>query len=268
MNISLPKIIWLAAYACLLPMAGFAVDLGEEEVEVTLEHTYTTKYIWMGYDIFSDDAGAFQPSLTVDWREFYMGVMGSLADESGYQDEEELQYFLGYNRRFFEDDVYALNTVVGYTYYDRYKSDSVSGKDGVSDTSEIWVGMYFPQLIPLGDSYLVPSTSFFYEYDGIQHEDDVDNGWLFKFDLSYDLPIPALISDQDKQTLNFNCNVMYNDGIFGSDSAWSHSGLGIETTFEWRGLYFTPSLHYQFSFDDTINPEDEFFSAFTIGYSF
>ena len=60
----------------------------------------------------------------------------------------------------------------------------------------------------------------------------------------------------------------YTDGAFGTKPSWSHSTLGVSTTFEWKGIYLTPALYYQFSFEDSVNPEDDLYMTVSVGYTF
>ena len=246
-----------------------AVDLLGDDLTITLESSYASKYLWMGYDVFSDDGGAFQPSVNFDWNGLFVGAMGSFADESGHQSQERLDYYGGYGRRWFEDDIYALDTLVSVTFYDGLHGGSSAGTRSTSDLLEMGFGMFMPKLIPLGSSYLIPSYSLFYESDEFRDDEArPDRGWLQKFDVSYNLPIPALIPEQENQFIQFDCNIMYNDGILDSDPSWSHTGMGINTTFEWNRFFFTPAVKYQYSFEDTVNPENEIYAVLSIGYSF
>ncbi len=75
-------------------------------------------------------------------------------------------------------------------------------------------------------------------------------------------------STQEEQTLSLTWEITYNDGVYGSEADWSHSTGGLSTTFEWKGVAFAPAANYQWSFEDTVNDEDEFYASFGIAYSF
>lgn len=244
-----------------------AVDIGGEELGITTEFEYVSKYLWKGYDVL-DDHGAWQPSLTLDYMGFYVGVWGSFATSSGFTDADELDYYVGYARSFFEEEWYAIDADLAWYYYDYPHSDSHAGDDGISDSQEIVLALSMPNLIPLGPSNLVPSYTVGYNWDGIQSKEDVDNGWIHTFGLAYDIPIPALIPDQEEAAISLGWEISYNDGMFESDSGWSHSQAAISTTFEWKGFTLTPAVFYQWSFEDTVNPEDEFFASVSLNYAF
>ena len=62
----------------------------------------------------------------------------------------------------------------------------------------------------------------------------------------------------------------HNDGGqgFQVDSGWSHLATGLSTTFEYKGIGFTPEINYQSSWEDTVNDEDEFWFTFGVSYAF
>jgi hypothetical protein len=247
---------------------AYAVEVGGEELGITLDVTYVTRYIWHGYDILEDDKGAWQPSITLSWRRFYFGIWGSWADDSGYVDSDELDYFIGYKRSILKGKRYALDMSAAYTYLDFPRSDSVSGYDGIADGQEVVLGVSMPYLLHLGNASLVPSYEAYFEWDGIQNSGDVDGGWVHKMGLSYDICFPALIANQKQQALILSWDIEYNEGVYKSDSDWSYTTLGLSTSFEWRGVSFTPSFNYQWSFEDTVNEEDEFYASFSLSYRF
>ncbi len=247
--------------ALLSTVPTHAVDIGGETIGVTSDFTYASKYLWHGYDIL-DDRTAFQPSVTVDYKGFFAGVWGSWPGSSGFEDFTEIDLFAGYGRSFLEEECYAVDAWLSYTYfiYPKINNDA--------DVQELGLGFSMPNLIPLGESALIPHYAMYYDWDGVQSSDKVDNGWFQTFGLSYSFAIPALIPTQESQAIDLSWDITYNDGVFGSDSGWSHSTLGISTTFEWRNLYFTPAVNYQSSFEDSVNDEDELYALFSVGIAF
>ncbi len=255
-------IIYIVACVILLGTnSGFAVDLLGEPLDINLDFTYASNYMWHGMDIYNDH-GAFQPSVRVDYRGAYASIWGSIPDSSGFDDLTEIDWIVGYNYTFFEESPYAVEADLGYTYFSYPKT----GSD--FDAQETALSVSFPNLIPLGSSSLVPGYAIFYDWDGVQSEDKIDNGWFQTFSLNYDFPIPTIIPDQEEQALTLYSDLTYNDGAFETDSGWSHATVGISTTFEWKKLYFTPALYYQFTFEDSVNTEDDLYTLLSVGFSF
>jgi hypothetical protein len=257
----------IASFSATLPIRAWSLQIGDRKLGITMYGTFVTKYIWRGYDLFGN-RGAWQPSITLDYEGLYAGVWGSWAVERGRVDATELDYYVGYGRSFFDRMRYAVQAVTAYTYYDFPKSDTLSGEDGIGDAQELTFGVSLPRLFPVGASSLVPSYVGYYEWAGIQNSDDVDNGWIHTFGLGYDLPIPKLIKNLDEQTLSLNWDITYNDGTFGSRPGWSHSTARLAAGVTWRGLSFTSALHHQWSFEATVNDEDELYGSFSLTFEF
>lgn len=241
-----------------------AEESSDPHLGVTVDFTYASQYMWKGYDIYRGD-GAFQPSVTLDYAGFYAGVWGSWADSSGNEDLTEVDLLFGYKRQLFEDQWYAVDASLGYTYYMYPKfNDSI-------DAQDVTLGLALPNLIPLGPANLVPTYKSTYVWDGVQSESELDSGWINTFGLTYGIPITAWIPDQEEQSINLLWDISYNDGALGSYSAWSHSTVGVSTSLEWKGFYFTPFLNYQWSFDEgekSVNRDDEIYGGVSVGYSF
>lgn len=253
----------LGLLVCLLAGAAFAQDYWEERfLGIDLDATVVSKYMWRGYDIL-DDRAAFQPSINFDLFQtgFSLNVWGSFALSSGFEDLDELDYSLAYATTFFEEEAYALDFAVTYIYYDFPNTTSK-----YADGQEIGVEISFPNLLEIGPSFLVPSWYSGYLWPA--HSGGPERGWHHVMGLAYDLPITPLLPGQDEQALSFSTDLTYNDGTFGSESGFSHATIGLSTTFEVGDFSITPSLNYQWSFEDTVNDEDEFWAGIGVTYSF
>jgi len=174
-----------------------------------------------------------------------------------------LDYGLGYEHSFWEEERYALDVSLDYTYFSYPNFEH--GKD---DGQEIALSLSMPNLIPLGPSSLVPGYEIAYEWSGFQGGTDFDEGFIHTFGLSYAIPVPALIPSQEEQSIDLIWDIAYNAGYDGADPSWTHTTVGASTTFEYGDFYFTPALNYQWSFEDTMNDEDEFYASFSAGYRF
>ncbi|MBD3268349.1 hypothetical protein GF373_16910 [bacterium] len=230
-------------------------------VGVNFDFTYASKYLWRGYDYYADH-GAFQPSITMDYEGFYLGVWGSWPSASGYEDWTEMDYYGGYSHLFFPDDRHALSTDLSYTYFDYVKMSNDE------DAQEIMLILSMPNLLPLGPGTVIPSYTLAYDWHGVQGGGHIDDGWFHIFGLAYDFPFQALIPEQEEQYLSLAVDTTYNDGAYGSEPALSHTTANLSTTFEWNQFYFTPATGYQWSHEDTVNDEDEWFFTLSVGYYF
>ncbi|RJP31381.1 MAG: hypothetical protein C4527_07990 [Candidatus Omnitrophota bacterium] len=256
--------VMLGVLIVMMSTSGaLALEVAGEELGINLNFTYASKYMWHGYDIFGGN-GAFQPSINFDYMGFIAGIWASYPDTSGSEDLSEIDLYIGYGRTFFEEESYAVDATILYTYFTFPK---VSHKANL-DAQEVDFIISMPNLIPLGPASLVPSYALGYLWDGVQGETPHFDGFYHIFGLSYDIPVPALIPEQEEQAISLKWDIAYNDGPFNTDSDWSYSTIGVSTTFEWNNVYLTPSLNYQFSFNDVVNDEDDFYATISFGYNF
>ncbi|MBD3268171.1 hypothetical protein GF373_16020 [bacterium] len=242
-------------------MPVLSADIGGAEIDITADFTYATKYMWHGYDIF-DGHGAYMPSIDFGYQGFNVGFWAAYPSSSGYEDLTEFDYYISYGRSFFEDQVYAVDASVGYTYFDFPKTSGF-------DASEVFLSVAFPSLIPIGPSTLVPSYTMYYDFEGFD-SDQLTNieGFYNTFGLSYSLPIKPFLKDQEEQSLDFMFDITHDDGVYGAQSDWSYSTIGVSTTYDYKGFYFTPGINYQFNLNDIVNTEDDFYATFSVGYAF
>lgn len=227
---------------------------------VTLDTTYTSKYIWRGHDLF-DDHAAIQPS--VNWDIFDTGfsanVWGSLPMGSGSEDLTELDYTLAYGTTIFEDAPYAVDLGVNYIYYDFPKVNSRA----IPDTQEVGVSVSLPNLIELGGIALAPSY-----YAGKLWPTDSDIGFdvaggYHSFGLGCEIAVP-----ETEWTVELSGDLNYNDGLFGADHDWSHATLGVAMNMELWRFAVRPFLNYQISMENSVNTEDELYGGVSLAMEF
>ncbi len=252
----------LCLWSCLAIVAVQPASAEDRNVGIGLDMAYVSKYMWRGYDVY-DDHGAFQPSITFDLFQTGLSanVWASYALESSFEELDEIDYTIAYERSFFEDELYALDFGINYIFYDFPNANS-----DLSDSQEVGMSFALTGLPEIGPSPIVPS--YYVAYLWAMSSGGPEDGYYHIFGLSYDLPVPALIPDQEEQCLAFSADLTYNDGAFGVDSDFTHATIGVGTDFEYQGFTLSPFLNYQFSFEDAVNDEDDFYAGFTVSYAF
>jgi len=256
--------ICLCALATATSILGInpAQTEGGRKLGVDLETAIASQYLWRGYDVLGSH-GAFQPSVTFDMFQtgLSLNIWGSFAFDNDYEDADELDYTVACGGVLFEQERYAIEYSVNYIYYD---FPSVNSQE--ADSQEIGFGISIPNLLPIGSSSLVPSYYCGYLWE--VYDRGPEDGLFNILGVGYDLPIPAILPRQEEQALSVAADITHNDGAFGSDSDWSHATMTVSTSFEFKGFTLTPSAAYQWSFEDTVNDEDELWATLTMGYSF
>jgi len=224
---------------------------------------YVSKYMWRGFDVLHGTP-AVQPSLTLypGRTGYYLCIWSSIALQEKWRDWDELDFSVGYYDSLWEKDGYALDMDICYTYFyfPRLARDQ--------DTHEIALTLKLPNVIPpLGPTHWVPYSAFYY---GRSVRGAPQAGLWIKLGTSVELPVPAVLPWQEKQNLTIYAETFYNDGGQAAHvhPGWSHLATGINTTFKWQGLNFTPGIHYQWSWEETVNEKNEFWYTLSVAYKF
>ena len=115
---------------------------GEEELLISLDTTWVSKYIWRGQD-FYDDHAAFQPSINFDLygTGFSANFLASYAGSSGFRDSEEFDYSFAYSGSTFDGEKIQTLYAISWLYYDVYDAPS---RD--SDSQDLVLDLAWPEL--------------------------------------------------------------------------------------------------------------------------
>jgi len=269
----------LVGMVVLLSVTAFvnaADQMAEEDMGVTVDLSYTSKYIWRGFDIL-DNVGAFQPSINLDLGSgFSANVWMSYAGSSGTNGLDassptvagasrvnltEYDYTLAYDGTAYEDCPWKTNYQVGWRYYDYIDTSS---KD--SDVQEVFLTGSMPALtgcaaVPhFGVLQMWPAKGegLNRAYSGTIYLMGFDYG--FTLDQAPELP------------MTFSWDIVYNDGTGGAsvDHDWSHMVWGLKTamTCPMTGAKVVPAVYFQNSFEDSVNNEDELWASISYAFSF
>ena len=130
------------------------------------------------------------------------------------------------------------------------------------------MGIYaaMPNLLHLGDIALVPGYYVGKLWPNSSGVSDVA-GFFHVLDLSFDMPL-SLPGRNDPRIFSFYADLTYNDGALGADHDWSHSTLGVSTSFSMGSAAITPFLRYQISMDDSVNNENEVWTGISLSMNF
>ncbi|MEN8126469.1 MAG: hypothetical protein ABFR90_01555 [Planctomycetota bacterium] len=262
----------------LLSVTAF-VNAAEEEtalpqdLEVTLDLSYTSKYIWRGFDVLGDQ-GAWQPSINVDLSNgFTANIWASYSDSSGTNDAgdsrvnaTEYNYTLAYNGSAWGDSAWKTDYQVGWRYYDFIDSAT---RD--ADVQELFLTGSMPALTGVG---VVPRFGVFQMWEAWSGGATRDySGTIYQVGFGYDFNTSQVTGSTDNNVpLTFSWDIVYNDGTGGQsvEHDLSHMvwGLGTSLTCPVTGATITPTLYFQNSFEDSVNSEDELWLNLSFAFKF
>ncbi len=229
----------------------FALEIGNQEVEITASQTYVSRYIWRGQDLYADNDGAYQPSIDVNLPELIsdidlaFNIWGSFPVSAGHEDGEELDYTITLSKAIYKD----LNLSLGYTYFDFPNTSSTS------DVQEPWISLNLAKIPGIG---LDVSFDLFAGYDFKTKSGGPDEGWYYSWGLGTEIPLPSVALFQEGQTLSFGVVNWGNDGVADLEpNSLYATELSLSTSYVFKNFSISPSFNYTINHEEKINNGDE-----------
>lgn len=244
----------------LFGVATFACAEEEKELGVTLDFTYTSKWLSKGVEAYGSKGGFFK-TVDVDFYDtgFGIRITHRNATSSGYVDQQRFDFRPYYKGKLFDGQSYVTDydLSVGYEYYtglSRHKAN----------TTYEWIGKFsWPKILPCG---IVPAYIFHYEYPASGGDNNRKiSGAVHRFLLSYGLNIPDL-----KNPVKLSTEVAYYDGLGNKVSDWAYFTAGISTKIDiTENLAFVPGVYHQVTMDDSISRhKDITYTMLSMKYKF
>ncbi|MCI0498404.1 MAG: hypothetical protein L0Y36_01805 [Planctomycetales bacterium] len=263
-------VLWSVAAVANAAEAATTQESGPlADMKTTLDLTYTSKYIWRGFDLL-DDASAWQPSANFDFGNgFSANVWASYSGGSGNEEMSRVNatqynYTLAYSGTYADTCPWKTNYTVGWRYY-----DFIDNATRDYDLQEAFVEFAMPELIGGG---LVPRGAVYQMWDSKGGgENDGSSGTIYAMGVGYGFTL-----DQAPELpMTFGWDIVYNDGTGGGedldiDNDWSHMVWSLKTSFTCplTGGKITPGVYFQNSFEDTVNNEDELWGMVSYALTF
>jgi hypothetical protein len=240
---------------------------------------WDSQYIWRGFDIFNDKSAVHAlVDLNLFDSGFGVSAVGHQSVSEAFGSLQRWDGTLYYQNGLFAGGPLATNYRLGYVYY--YYPKTNFGE--TQDMMEGHVVLAWPNLLPIKG--LQPSYVFAYVLPGNENRwaqlgnPDFNHNSTGMFHigmLDYAFTVPALLPSMDNQVIKLHAELVYNSNVspFGRDvtSGFSDAVIGASTDFTLgasRNIIITPYLYYQFSFEDTVNPDNEFWAGVSLKYAF
>jgi uncharacterized protein (TIGR02001 family) len=219
-----------------------AADIGGHEVGVTVDATFTSKYIWRGQNI--NDDYAFQPGINMTVDKFTLGIWGSL----------DMTEYTGSNGDFIE-----------YNYIADYTTTVADGIDlsvgvinyyfpsaRISNTTEVYWGFAF-------DLPLSPSVTVYHDVDEVK-------GTYVSVGVGHSVEKIAELCPQTPVAMEISASLgwgseSYNKAYWGApatESALNDLAISVAFPFEMVGWTISPSLNYVTLLDSDVRRSDTY----------
>ena len=241
--------------------------------------TWDSQYVWRGFDIFGDKSALHAlADLNLFDTGFGVSAVGHQGLSKGFGDLQRWDGTFYYQNGLFAGETLATNYRLGYVYY--YYPKPNFGL--TQDLMEGHLVLSWPNLLPIKG--LQPSYVFAYVLPGAKNHwaqsvnpdfNHNSTGMFHIAMLDYAFTLPALLPSMDDQVIKLHSEAVYNSGV-SPLGAKVHSGisdavLGASTDFAFgagRNIVLTPYVYYQFSFENTVNPDNEFWAGISLKYTF
>jgi len=241
----------------------------KSRLALTTDITWASKYMVSGFKV-GGDRPVWQLAGKVDLYSSGFSLMywtALQADRSNKQFDEQ-DIFALYSRDFFKESRYAINIHGYYDYWyfpnaepvlDEFGDDVSNGR---KHGNKFQLGFSMPNLIPLSGSSLVPSYNVYYTHYWAQNRDDLYlGGTHHELLLEYNRSIRAFIPKATYQYAGLTASTNYHNGDFGVKPRISHSTAGVVSGVYALNSIFILGLNHQWSYEETVNPDNEFWST-------
>jgi len=270
--------VLLAAAAAVAQDAQDEFAESPKEPHAMIGTTWDSQYIWRGFDIFRD-AGAIHVMADLNLFDSGFGVsaVGHQSLSDGFGELQRWDGTLYYQNVLWSGEPLATNFRLGYVCY--YYPKTNFGL--TQDLMEGHVILSWPNLLPIQG--LQPSYAFAYMWPGRENHwaqsanptfNDDCRGMFQIFMLDYAFLVPGLLSADD-QVVKLHSELVWNGGLspLGAkvNSGISDAVIGASTDFVFgadRNIVLTPAIYYQFSFEETVNPDNEFWASVSLKFAF
>ncbi|MEZ0393043.1 MAG: hypothetical protein ACAH59_12555 [Pseudobdellovibrionaceae bacterium] len=263
--------IFLTGFFGGLTVLAQSLPISKNEMRVTTDITLASKYMLDGFQVGGDHP-VWQLAGKVDLYDTGFAFMAwtAIQVERSNKQFDEQDLFLLYSKDFLQDKSYTLNFHGYYDYWMFPNTDPVVDEFGetvstsVKQGNKFQLGFSLPKLISIADSFLIPSYNAYHWLYFAQDREDLDqSGTYHELLAEYYKPTPIFIPGATYQYAGGTSSINYHEGAFDVDPGWSHSTASIVAGVYALKSIFTISLNHQWSFEETVNPENEFWSTFS-----
>jgi hypothetical protein len=258
-------------------LAGFFIlfflsSIGLSATDYTLltDLTYSSKYMIDGFHVGNSPVMQLTLKAPIKKTGLYLMYWNSIQTERNQKNFDEHDLFAMYSKDFFENSNKQINF---HGYYDYWNFPNWEPpRDNFGDTigsklrhgNKFQLGISMPQLIRLGDYHLVPTYNIYYLYFYAQDREDLFEGGIeHELSLEYSIPLKVVLPKTTHQYLTTNAGVFYNQGTFGVNPGFSNAVLAMTTGAYALSSIFELSLRHQWTFESSVNQNNEYWSTFS-----
>lgn len=229
--------------AAFVGLCGILLAAAPLSAQFEFQADVMSKYIWRGFDLYSNNNPAFQPSLTYSFGEsgFSVNVWTSFAlgEREFYKDYDEIDLTLDYAFSLSDN----VDMSVGFIQYGYY----FGGKDVYKEatTQEFYLSAGLP------NAFLAPNLTVFYDVN-------VGSGLYVMLQGTHSIPLSETIG------LDLTACLGYNGKQFIEESGFSDLMFKASFPIKIGDWTIAPQINYTFVFLEAINDENEFWFGISV----
>lgn len=250
--------------------------LPAERLSVLTDVTYASQYMIDGFNV-GDHSPVTEMTLKVSLpkTEFSLMYWNALQINRDNKSEDEHDLFILYRHDFLSESRFAFNFHGFYDYW-LYPNTHLAKDpfgDPVSATerhgSKLHSGISFTKMLPIADSYLIPSYNLYYWiYWANDRKDMYQGGAHHELLVDYSHLIPRFIKGAQSQYVGATASLNYIDRAFDVKTGWSHSTMTLYSGVNVYNTCFSVSLNRQWSYIESVNPSNEFWTTLSLTKEF
>jgi len=252
----------VAAFFCC--GQSFALELaGGKSVDITITHTYASRYISKAQDCFADDDGAYHPSLDLMFPKLILDtdisltVWGAFALNCGHEEFDEIDYSVSASKDIFK----YWNVSGGYSYFDYPKANKLL------DSNDPWGSLTLKKIpyLPIDTSITLTAIYQFPAASG-----GSENGMYYSWGFETGLPLPDVTVFQKDQVLTLGLVNWGTDGVGGLKPSRLYATVfSLGTKYTFGKLAISPSFNYALNHERRINNgAEEIWGVIDVSWSF
>jgi hypothetical protein len=266
----------LVGLSLIALLSGRATEAMDNKLGLTADLTWASQYVTDGFRVGQGDP-VVQPS--VAWSVLDSGLSlifwSAIPIDRRNQRFDEYDFMAHYRLRLFEGSGYSMVLRGFYDYWIYPKSEPLRDSFGTIVSSEkkqgnkLHAGISWPSLLPVFDSHLVPSYNLYYWlYWDQNRKDRFQGGARHELLLEYHHLIPKLIPGTQGQYAGVSAGANYHDGFLGVPPGWSHTVAQLMTHVYALDSLFSLRVNYQWSYQKSVNPDNELWSSLSLTKTF
>ncbi len=233
---------------------------------LTAQVAWATRYLTDGFKIGGDHPVWHLSALaTTPIQGLSFGLWSAIQADRTQRVWDEIDLLAAYQHTFFSKSASALEwSLVG----DYFVYPNAEGP-WIPKGNKLQTSLALPQLLPLLGGQLIPSiqSSYWLYWDQGQRSKFL-GGAHYQAGLQYDHSLPRLFRAIRQQYVGLGGTVNYHDGAFGVSPGLSHTTAHFGTSVHTAGWIVSAMVQRQWSYQPTVNPDDDLWTSFSLRRTF